>query len=56
MGVVTRGDCNEMSVREKFKVFWDASNKTLAVSLEDKEDINFNYWQGAKNNNNDIET
>ena len=34
---------------------WDASNKTLAVSLEDVEDINFNGCQGANNKNNDLE-
>lgn len=55
MAVVTRADCTEMSVREKFKVSWDASNKTLAVSLEDVEDINFNACQGANNKNNDLE-
>ena len=55
MAVVTRADCTEMSVREKFKVSWNASNKTLAVSLEDVEDINFNGCQGANNKNNDLE-
>ena len=55
MAVVTCYDCTEMSVRDKFKVFWDDSNKTLAVSLEDLEDINFNADQGANNKNNDLE-